>query len=729
MARPESKSREQPDTPSEQVISATATIEKSDPNIGSEQTQKAPKPTPTVREATATNARLAGSNKVPSSGVSATQNIEAEILDKFKQFSNHEKLRASDQRRQKQFQDKAVRLNDLLKFHQSFKLYTPVPKDLVPILAKDKQKQEEIVEKAQRVVMEAASTPPKNTTSPVDVKSQKLSSTSQPDGSPAPSTTFERPRGRQGYPSQRPEAIQSSRDKQQQPNNGPGDFTHSRPSFGHRLADSHRQWKAGTQVPVPAPLPIHQMPRNAPTRPAAHGAPSASPEASSTVRTPTSAVSAKFNVKAHEFRPNPAASTFQPNVDSRATTSPRPSTNIRPVSRTASPSAFFGSKRPLPAAEKPSISDSFDPLKWLKSKAEDEGKTKDFAFNGGIQPAFVTPPTWRDPAKPDEQQFSYKDMFEDHVPIPNTASPRHPSPTATPMAHQHQLPLHLQSAPNGVPHTHQHHQPPFPVQAQPHHYPPGQHQYDDHRMHLSASSSSVYPSPRLNNTHVAYGSPMPQAAQLTYGQPVPPYLMAPNGPHPTHFRQFPGGPQMIAAQGPQLGAPMMVQQSSSGGFISTPHGMAVPFNPQMQMYPAGQPPTFGGLSQPPSGYPSPGRGAPMMVHQGSHHGQPPPMYMNPGQFAQPVYAQQPGAHSRLHPNLYLQQYTHIPSDANAWICIASSTLCSKPTASLLSSSASPCHQQQLRIRTPSSASAYGPAASSPHQCNGWRRAWEMIATY
>ena len=648
MAQPESQNREQSDAPLEQVTSVPETIETSDPSITTEQVQKAPKPTPTPRETAATNARLAGSNKVATSGVSATQNIEAEILDKFKQFSNHEKLRASDQRRQKQSQDKAVRLNDLLKFHQNFKLYTPVPKDLVPILAKDKQKQEEIVEKAQRVVMQAASTPPKIPTSPVDVKSQKPSSTSQPDGSPATSTTFERPRGRQGYPSQRPEAIHSSRDKQQQLNNGPGDFARSGVPLAHRLTDSHKQWKAGTQGSVPTPLPIHQMSRNLPTRPAAHGAPSTSPEASSTVRTPTSAVSAKFNVKAHEFRPNPAASTFQPNVDSRATTSPRPTANVRPVSRTASPSAFFGNKKPLPAPEKPSILDNFNPLKWLKSKADDEGKAKDFAFNGGIQPAFVTPPTWRDPTKPDEQQFSYKDMFEESGQIPSTASPQHPSPIAAPMAHQHQLPLHLQSTPNGVPQAHQHHQQPFPVHAQPQHYPPGPHPYDDHRMHLSASSSSIYPSPRLNNTHVAYGSPMPQTAQLNYGQPVPPYLMAPNGPHPTHFRQFPNGHQMIAAQGPQLGAPMMVQQSSSGGFISTPHAMAVPFNPQMQMYPAGQPPNFGGLSQPPSGYPSPGRGAPMMVHQGSHHGQPPPMYMNPGQFPQPVYAQQPGAHSKLH---------------------------------------------------------------------------------
>ena len=79
--------------------------------------------------------------------------------------------------------------------------------------------------------------------------------------------------------------------------------------------------------------------------------------------------------------------------------------------------------------------------------------------------------------------------------------------------------------------------------------------------------------------------------------------------------------------------------------MGPPHGMGMPFNPQMPIYPPGQPVNYAGQSQPPSGYPSPGRGAPMMVQQGSHQGQHPPMYMSPGQYGQPMYAQQQPPHS------------------------------------------------------------------------------------
>ena len=144
---------------------------------------------------------------------------------------------------------------------------------------------------------------------------------------------------------------------------------------------------------------------------------------------------------------------------------------------------------------------------------------------------------------------------------------------------------------------------------------------------------------------MTFPSPMQQPAQLAYGQPVPQYVMGPNGPQVAHFRQFPGAPQMMPAQGTQLAAPMMVQQSSQNGFMAPAHGMALPFNPQVPMYPPGQTP-YNGQSQPPSGFPSPGRGASMMLHQGSHQGQQ-QMYMNPNQYGQPVFAQQQPPHSKL----------------------------------------------------------------------------------
>lgn len=78
-----------------------------------------------------------------------------------------------------------------------------------------------------------------------------------------------------------------------------------------------------------------------------------------------------------------------------------------------------------------------------------------------------------------------------------------------------------------------------------------------------------------------------------------------------------------------MGAPMMTQQHSNGSYMAVPQGMTQ-YNAQMPMYS----PSPGHVyphapAQPHSGYPSPSRGAPMMMHQNSQSGQP-PMFM-PGQ--------------------------------------------------------------------------------------------------
>jgi hypothetical protein len=96
---------------------------------------------------------------------------------------------------------------------------------------------------------------------------------------------------------------------------------------------------------------------------------------------------------------------------------------------------------------------------------------------------------------------------------------------------------------------------------------------------------------------------------------------------------------------------MMVQQPSNGPYMGIPQGVG-PFTPQMQMYSPNPAHTYPHVPppQPHSGYPSPSRPAPMMMHQNSQSGQPPQhvMYMAPGQHQQPVYAGQQPGHSTLH---------------------------------------------------------------------------------
>ena len=584
--------------------------------------------------------------KVASQKSGATENVETELLDSFRQFANNEKMRVQDSRRHRASADKAVKLNDLMKFAKNFKLLTPVPKDLVPILAKDKTKQEEIVKKAQKNAESASESPSKASNSlegssnrrVVSLSRESETSTTQPDPSP-------QSRARAAYPNQ---GSSSSKDRSQTSRPTTQTVQAGQGLLSHRLAETHRLHKVGMPTQVPNPLPIQDA-RNPPTRPAAYGNGFASPQKMSGVRrSPTSATSAKFNVNATAFKPNPNASMFQPTATASISSSPRTDANTRSISRATSPSAFFGTRRPLPSVDRPSILDHFNILIHLQKEAEEDSKSKDYASNGGIKPAYRTPPTWG-PPKDTEGFKSYKDMFEPTRPVSSTNGPHQSPPMIPSLAHQHQLPLHLQSAPHGMPQVHTVQHIPHPSFAQPHHYPQSQPHYDDHYMRPSASSSSVYPapSPRMQNTHLAYASPMGHHAQLAYGQAIPQYVMGPSGPQPATFRQFSGGSHVMAPQSGHLAAPMVVQQPSGSNFMGMPQPMAVPLNPQIGIYPGTAPPAYNGPSQPPSGYPSPGRGAPMMMHQGSHQGQHPPMYMTASQYGQPIYAQQAPNHSKF----------------------------------------------------------------------------------
>ncbi|KAL8953189.1 MAG: hypothetical protein Q9222_000924 [Ikaeria aurantiellina] len=600
------------------------------PDVSSEVMKEAQKAPPSENDMTGSTSRPAPQMKSSKVGESATANVENEVLDSFRQFASNEKMKFHDHRRQRVTQDKAIKLNDLMKFSQNFKLGTPVPKDLVPILAKDKSKQDAIIEKAQRNAESTATSAQSSGAASRDRK--------------APKTEAARPiqevtNSRQMVPPQGPQASLQGRERSQQLHNGIPTSKAGQGLLSHRLADSHRQHKAGLQtMPIPQPIPIQSVSKatRAPQMPVNQPA--------NSVRTPTSAssASAKFNVRAMEFRPNPNANTFRPGAEPNSTSSPRSMTHTRSVSRPSSPSDFFGDRKPLPLGERASISGHFNPLRRLKEKAQQEGKSN--ADNGGIRHAYTTPPTWS-VVQDGEIYKSYKDMFGNVAQVSTRASSQHESPHHPSLPHQHQLPMHLQQSSHGVPHVSTSQHTPFHNQPQPPHFPAGPQHYEDHRMHLSASSSSVYPSPRMQNAGLAYGSPMHQPAQLAYGQPIPQYFMAPGGPQPTHFgRPFQNGPQMMPAQGAPLTAPMMVQQSSQGGYMGPPHGMALPFNPQIPMYPPGQQAGYNGPSQPSNNFPSPGRGAPMMMHQGSHQGQHQPVFMSPGQFPQPVYAQQQPPH-------------------------------------------------------------------------------------
>ena len=583
----------------------------------------------------------------------ATANVEAEVLDSFRTFAEKQKTKIADDRQKRVRHEKDIKLNDLKGFSKNFKLHTPVPNDLVPILAKEKSKQDAIVEKARREAEEHTKSPPKPTKSAEEITKAAVPADVRRDSARGPPNNAERTdftNFRQQHPPRGPQGSISGRDRNHQagypfPTSPQGSSGY----LSHRLAETQRTHKAGIPTVIPTPLPI-QSAQKPSGRSSGNMPYVANSQSSSTVRTPTSATSTKFNVQALEFKPNPAANAFKPTTAPTSGSSPKAKSG-RGVPLAANASEFFGNKKPVPISERVSISDHFNPLKRLKEKAQKEGKAKDYVSNGGIVYAHATPVTWST-LRDDEVFKSYKELFSDP---PATSSGVSPQPsTASPMnsnqAHVHQLPVHLQQ--QNMPHAANSHHSHYPVPPQQALFPNGPgapHGFEDPRMHGSPSGSA-YPASRLQNNFIAYPSPMGPAVQYPFGQPIP-HMIAPGAPQTPNFRPHPNAPQYMPSPGQQLAAPMMVQQGSQGSYMS-PQAMAMP---HMPVYGPAATPAYSNPSQPPSGYPSPGR-APMMMHQGSYQGQAPSMHAANGQYGQQYYAQQQPPHSMFndHPTVLNQ---------------------------------------------------------------------------
>ncbi|KAK2737772.1 hypothetical protein FQN57_007420 [Myotisia sp. PD_48] len=607
-------------------------------------------------KSTAGNAVQTGAAR-PGAAENAASNVETEVLDHFRRFANDEKMKLQERRRNQASYDRTIKLNELMKFSKNFKLGTPVPKDLVPILAKDPGKQEEIVERAQKQHEEKLSG--------LNKKAGTLPTDAKPTGKPSTTSRFE---GTNGPPTGGPDRHPYSRPRQGYPPAGP---QNGRPAqhqgihagrggsglLGHRLADIQQQ-RRGNMAHVSPPPPTTDG-RVPPSGPLASDQTFVS-GAQKQVQSPTSNPATKFNVRALEFKPNPAANTFTPAGMSAVSSSPASNSRTQSISRATSPSAFFGARVIPSASERPSIRDHFNPFDRLKKEAE-EDSSKDYAFNGGIPPAYRTLPTWE--VSPINEKKTYADIFKPLTGV-QTTPPQIRSASNPQLPHQNQLPYHH---PHGA-----HHGPPN-TGPPPTHLVPPQHQHgaplhfdDHHRMQISSSTSQVYPSPRLQHTPMAYQPSVGPHNQLAMGHGVPPYYVGQGHQQPGPMRHYPNGPHF--ANTPNgTGAPMMTHQASSGPYMNMPQGMGTPYNPPMQMYSPSPAHVYPQHVQPPgqpnSGYPSPSRGAPMMMHQGSQQGQPPQpvMVMNQGQPGQPYYSpHQPGHMPPLRPG-HNQQHPHFSS--------------------------------------------------------------------
>lgn len=579
----------------------------------------------------------------------ATDTIEHDVIRDFKRFAQLQRTTVKDVRSAKARNDKEVKLNDLKKFADSFKLNTPVPSDLVSIIAKDPAKQKEIQEKAKRNAEEAKANP-SEAARPIQSTSEVKQTTRAAPSAHGPSPSSNLP-GRQnpnrntGFQAQGPhnnsQYFRSDRPAQAQQSMPPQQTTRPPGNLGARLRNMEQPNKH-TQMPT-NPIPVNE-PRLPPTGPS-----NIEPNFSRRSSGVASAQGGRLNPNSSEFRPSPHAASFNPNGNPSSGSSPRSAANaVEPPPATRS----LLKRKPITASERPSLKEKFNALEHIMTLKPGPGK--DWEKMGGLKPAYDTPPTWRQLADDEKAEstmhLSYTKLFE-MAPFPTqTMSPPNPSHAIPQVPHQHQLPFHLQQGVHGMGPRQSPRQPPMNLHGNHHGHGPAPpfNGPDDHRMMPSQSAQS-FASPRLHNVPM-FPPPMGQPGQMAYN----PQMMQYGNASPMQpFRSLSQSGQFMPQQ--QHMAPAIMMQNPTNGFIASP-GMAP--GPQL-MYPHGgqghfmpqqngHPPPMPGVN----GYPSPGRSAPMMMNQGSQQGHQvqPPMYggmtpgMSPGpQYGNPqqIYPQQP----------------------------------------------------------------------------------------
>ncbi|KAI1817648.1 hypothetical protein GGS20DRAFT_582368 [Poronia punctata] len=569
--------------------------------------------------ATATSGIIPSQKKdAPSAAPSATATVERDVLKHFKNFAQQQRETVEKTRSSKAKADKEVKLIELKKFADSFKLPTPVPQDLIGIIAKDPAKQREIQEKANRDAIEVAkrkaeeaaakekkqaantAAAPQSTTTTVPSVESKARTTNTPSG--PGSSTLARGQGGRGpssYYQSRPQHIPT---------------TGRQGGLSHRIRESQKAISQEQRMPPTGPANAMNTPFNN-RMPGQFGP--------------------KLNPNSHEFRPGAFAAGFTPNPHPSAGSSPRSGMNHAngPLPVTAQPNVpiMIGKKGRVPNAKKCNI---FDHAKSIQPP-----ETKNWSDNGGLRPSYDTPPTWRSVADDEKSDstmhLSCDEYFERH---PFDTQPTPNPPHLLPQHMHQQLPLHMQHGHNVGP-RHSPHAPP-PVQMHNGGHPPGPHGpfngHDDHTRMMHSNSSQSFSSPRMGY-QVMYSAGIHSTPQPGYSQHMMPAFMGPGTPQMNNFnRSLSNNGQFVPQPAGSMG-PMMQPHFMAPGMVAA--------GPPMHMY-AGQP--FipqGGAPQPmatTAGFPSPGRpAAPMMVPGGSSQGQ--VMYaQSPSMQYQQPYAPQQG---------------------------------------------------------------------------------------
>ncbi|KAF8638303.1 hypothetical protein AX17_002323 [Amanita inopinata Kibby_2008] len=280
----------------------------------------------------------------------------ADPLPAFRNFVVSEKQRLTQKRQALVRSEMDKKISELVKFGQSFKLNKPIPEDLVPILAKDEEKQRAIREKANE-----------------DAQSTQARSIGVPSLASAT----------RGVPSNvKPEAsrkLAAASSAAKNPNIGVAQVSSGVIQKAGVSAKVSGAAETGAKKPTISmyiqPIPpfkggkVRQQSIAGAATSTTSGSGAASGANGSAINPPASPSTARLNANASSFRPNPKASAFTPGTNSPntsnsnrsiASASPKPKTESAP----ATPNPFFGKQ--MKKTNIVPLKDDFNPFKHGK---------------------------------------------------------------------------------------------------------------------------------------------------------------------------------------------------------------------------------------------------------------------------------------------------------------------------------------------------------------------------
>ncbi|KAG9225037.1 hypothetical protein CCMSSC00406_0001812 [Pleurotus cornucopiae] len=334
------------------------------------------------------------SSKAPSPAPSNSTKPPADPLPAFRDFVTNEKQRLTQKRQALVKNEMDKRMADLVKFSQNFKLNKPIPDDLVPILAKDEEKQKAIREKASKDAASAqarsigsvsAAGPAPGARAPTQSsKAFEARKAAAPSTGVAAKTTT-------GAPAAAPSANQKPSTASAKPNGA------TETTAGKKTSSMFIQaippFK-GSKARAPATASVAQ-PNGSSQQQAAAQASSAAQPQSAVPLSPTSAN--RLNVGASPFRPNPMASAFKPGAPSSTGASNGSASSVSPKQSKAetttapsTPNPFFG-PRIIKKNTPVHVKDDFNPFKHNKV-AEATSVAALWPYNGKRYMQMFPPP-------------------------------------------------------------------------------------------------------------------------------------------------------------------------------------------------------------------------------------------------------------------------------------------------------------------------------------------------